>query len=96
MIDTAPTFVAEQQDPNWAGADLGELARIDAPVLLTQGDQSPPWFFGILAKLAELIEGATVRTYPGAGHAPHLTHPDDYLATVTDFLVRAPEPALMR
>jgi pimeloyl-ACP methyl ester carboxylesterase len=96
MIDAAPAFVAEQQDPDWAGVDLLELARVDVPVLLTQGDQSPPWFFGIVAKLAELVEGATVRTYLGAGHAPHLTHPDDYLATVTDFLVRTPEPALVR
>jgi pimeloyl-ACP methyl ester carboxylesterase len=93
MIDTAPTFAAEQQDPNWAGVDLAELARIDAPVLLTRGDQSPPWFFGIVAKLAETIDGAELRTYPVAGHAPHLTHPNDYIETVTDFLARSRDPA---
>jgi pimeloyl-ACP methyl ester carboxylesterase len=96
MIDSAPAFVAEQRDPNWAGLDVAELSRVDLPVLLTQGDQSPPWFPGIVAKLAELIDGSEVRTYRGAGHAPHVTHPDDYVATVTDFLVRLPEPALLR
>jgi pimeloyl-ACP methyl ester carboxylesterase len=96
MVDSAPAFVAEQQDPNWASLDLAELSRVDLPVLLTQGDQSPPWFAGIVAKLAELVDGATVLTYRGAGHAPHITHPDDYLAAVTEFLVRAPEPALLR
>jgi pimeloyl-ACP methyl ester carboxylesterase len=96
MIDGAAAFVAEQQDPNWASLDLAELPRIDLPVLLTQGNDSPPWFAGIVAKLAELVEGAMVRTYNGAGHAPHITHPDDCLATVTDFLMRSPEPALSR
>jgi pimeloyl-ACP methyl ester carboxylesterase len=96
MVDSAPAFVAEQRDSDWASLDLAELSRVDRPVLLTQGDQSPPWFAGIVAKLAELVDGATVLTYRGAGHAPHLTHPDDYLAALTEFLVRTPEPALLR
>ena len=37
------------------------------------------------------IDHAEVHTYRGAGHAPHLTNPGDYLATVTDFLSRSPE-----
>jgi pimeloyl-ACP methyl ester carboxylesterase len=96
MIESATAFAAEQRDPDWASVDLAGLSGIDLPVLLTQGDQSPPWFFGIVAKLAELVPGASTRTYHGAGHAPHLTHPNDYLATVLDFLVRSPEPALLR
>ena len=95
MIETAPAFVAEQRDPQWASADLAELSHAPCPVLLTQGSQSPPWFLGIIAKLAEAIDGAEVQTYRGAGHAPHITHPNDYLATTTDFLVRPLEPALL-
>jgi pimeloyl-ACP methyl ester carboxylesterase len=94
MIDSAPAFTAEQRDPAWASMDPTALARIESPVLLSQGDQSPPWFFGIVAKLGGLIEGAETRTYPGAGHAPHITHPRDYLEGVTDFLARLREPAL--
>jgi pimeloyl-ACP methyl ester carboxylesterase len=96
MIASAPAFVAEQQDANWASVDPAELSGIELPVLLTQGDQSPPWFPVIVAKLAEAIESATVRTYAGAGHAPHITHPDDYLAGVADFLARLAEPAQLR
>jgi pimeloyl-ACP methyl ester carboxylesterase len=95
MIETAPAFVAEQRDPNWASVDLAELSQARCPVLLTQGDQSPTWFLGVIAKLAEGIDGAEVRTYRGAGHAPHITHPNDYLATITDFLVRSLEPTLL-
>jgi pimeloyl-ACP methyl ester carboxylesterase len=93
MIDSAPAIVAEQQDANWASVDPVELSGIELPMLLTQGDQSPPWFPPVVAKLAEAIESANVLTYSGAGHAPHLTHPDDYLAGVTDFLSRLPELA---
>jgi pimeloyl-ACP methyl ester carboxylesterase len=93
MIDTAPAIVAEQRDRDWASVDLAELARIELPVLLTQGDQSPSWFRPIVAKLAEAIEGAELETYREAGHAPHVTHPGDYLATVTYFLVRQQEEA---
>jgi pimeloyl-ACP methyl ester carboxylesterase len=93
MIDTASAVLAEQQDPNWASVDPVALSGIDLPVLLTQGDESPPWFPPIVAKLAAAIESANVLTYSGAGHAPHLTHPDDYLAGVTEFLALLPEPA---
>ena len=89
MVDSAPAFVAEQKDPMWAGVELTALADIACPVLLTQGEASPPWFSPIVAKLAAAIEHAEVHTYPAAGHAPHLTHPSDYLAAVTGFLSRA-------
>lgn len=91
MVDSAQTFVAEQQDPMWASVELDELASIECALLLTQGDQSPAWFRPIVAKLAEAIDQAEVHTYRGAGHAPHLTHPSDYLARVTDFLSRSSE-----
>jgi pimeloyl-ACP methyl ester carboxylesterase len=87
MVDSAPAFVAEQQDPAWADA---ELANISCPLLITAGDNSPPWFAPIVSKLAAAIGHAEVHTYRGAGHAPHLTNPGDYLAAVTDFFSREP------
>ncbi len=86
MIDGAAAFVAEQLDPDWASIDLGELANIASPALITDGDSSPPWFRPITQKLAEALPGAETHTYEGAGHAPHLTHPQDYLAVVGEFL----------
>lgn len=96
MIDTAPSFAAEQGDPEWAYVDPAELSRLRCPVLLMQGDQSPPWFPVIVGKLAEGVDGAEVHTYRGGGHAPHLTHPNDYLAVVADFLMRSREAMLVR
>jgi pimeloyl-ACP methyl ester carboxylesterase len=96
MIDSAPAFVAEQGDPTWASVDLAALTHVECPVLLTQGDQSPPWFLEIVAKLAEEMEQAEVLTYWGAGHAPHITHPNDYLRATTAFLARSRERTLVR
>ena len=88
MVDSAAAFVAEQQDPAWADIELDELASTSFPLLLTKGDESPAWFPPIVVKLGNAVGHAEVHTYRGAGHAPHLTHPGDYLATVTDFLAR--------
>jgi pimeloyl-ACP methyl ester carboxylesterase len=55
------------------------------PVLLTQGDQSPPFFSKIIARLGETIDGAEVKTLPGAGHIPHMTHPAEYVSTISRF-----------
>jgi pimeloyl-ACP methyl ester carboxylesterase len=88
MIDSAPAFVAEQQDPAWADIELDELASSPPPLLLTRGDESPPWFAPIVTTLGGAIGDAEVHTYSGAGHAPHLTHPGDYVTTVMSFLSR--------
>jgi pimeloyl-ACP methyl ester carboxylesterase len=86
MIESAPAFAAEQSDPWWAVADPRALARTAAPVLVTQGDSSPPWFPAIVAALVDAIDGAELQTYDGAGHAPHISHPGDYVRVVSAFL----------
>lgn len=91
-INNAPTFVDDMGDPDWGDIDLSDLARLSLPVLLTQGDQSPPWFFAIIAELARVMRHAEVHTFAGAGHAPHLTNPDDYVAAVTDSIARSRQP----
>jgi len=88
MVAHADTFAAEQHDPAWADIDLDSLSGIQFPVLLTQGEESPPFFSKIIARLAEVIEGAEVSTLSGAGHVPHMTHPAEYVAAISGFLTR--------
>ena len=88
MVDGAAAFVAEQRDPAWASIDVAELASIASPLLITDSDASPPWFRPITRKLVEALPAATAHTYEGSGHAPHLTHPEDYLSVVGEFLSR--------
>ena len=89
MINNAGTFAEQQRDPGGLAIDLAALAAIDAPVLLTQGDQSPPFVAAIIARLQPAIYESTVKTIAGAGHLPHLTHADEWRAIVTDFARRA-------
>lgn len=88
MVGLADPFAAEQRDPAWADIDLDSLSDIRFPVLLTQGEESPPFFSKIIGRLSEVIHGVEVRTLPGAGHVPHLTHPTEYVATISGFLTR--------
>ena len=85
MAANAHTFAGEQRDPAWAEIDLDALGAIPFPVLFTQGDQSPPFFSKVIARLAEGIDSAEVRTLPGAGHVPHETHPAEYVAVISRF-----------
>ena len=47
----APTFADELRDPQGVVPDIDALAALERPVLLTQGDQSPPFFAQIIARL---------------------------------------------
>jgi pimeloyl-ACP methyl ester carboxylesterase len=84
-MNNAPAFLDEVQDPKVADLDLSALARVSSPVLLTEGDQSLPWYPKIMSKLARAIDGAERLTFPGAGHVPHQTHPDEYVRAIVEF-----------
>ena len=82
MVRNAHTFAAEQRDRAGGSADL---STIECPVLLTRGDASLEWFTPIVAGLVEAIPHASLETIAGSGHAPHLTHPDEYVELITRF-----------
>jgi pimeloyl-ACP methyl ester carboxylesterase len=83
----ALTWLNEQDDPQWDSLDLDALSGYSGPILLSQGDQSPPWFGAIMSRLEKSVKRPTRHTFRGAGHVPHLTHPADYVSTVTKFLL---------
>lgn len=83
----AQTWLDEQDDPDWAALDVHGLAACTAPVLLSSGTESPAWFGAVLDRLAAALPRAQRNTFRGAGHIPHVTHPQDYAATVTAFLL---------
>ena len=87
MLANALTWVDEMRDPDWAAIDLSGLRASSVPVLLTQGDQSLPWFPRIIDRLRSAMpETGQVHTFHGAGHAPHVTHPDEYVSVTTRFI----------
>jgi pimeloyl-ACP methyl ester carboxylesterase len=88
MIWNGPTYLDELHDPSWRTVDERALAKFDGPALLTAGSTSPAMFALIGDRLAELLPRATRLTYPSAGHIPHVTHPEEYVATLVDFVSR--------
>ncbi|MGH7384102.1 MAG: alpha/beta fold hydrolase [Candidatus Rokuibacteriota bacterium] len=86
FIENAPTFLDEAGDPEQLAFDLAWVKTFSRPLLLSKGDQSPPTFAPVVAKLAEALPNARVVTFRGAGHTPHVTHPAAYVETITGFI----------
>lgn len=85
MIANAPTVPDELNDPDPWSTDERVLARYRGPLLLTSGDQSPPVHTAVVRRLAALLPQAEHVVCPGAGHIPHVTHPDEYVHQVLAF-----------
>lgn len=86
MTGNAPTYLDELNDPECVSVDETRLAAFEGPVLITAGDQSPAIFEPVARRLARLLPAAVRTTYVGAGHIPHVTHPEEYLAGVVGFI----------
>lgn len=93
FVINAPTFLDETNEPDSAKTvDLAALSRFQQPALVTQGDQSPPFFALILEKIAPALPHARRHTFRGSGHVPHVTHPADYARLVGEFIGAAVQP----
>jgi len=84
-IENAPTFLDEANDPECFEFDLECIKAFPQPALITIGGQSPPTFAPVVAKLAQVLPHAEVVTFSGAGHIPHVTHPDAYIEAIKRF-----------
>jgi pimeloyl-ACP methyl ester carboxylesterase len=86
FLANAPTFLDEHDDPRGADLDLPHLAGYTGPALLTRGAAGPPWFATITSRLVEALPQAATHTFEGAGHIPHITHPEAYARVLTAFV----------
>lgn len=66
--------------------DLGTLASLDLPLLVSSGTESPPLEAAAAEGLVALVPTARLQVLGGAGHIPHRTHPDEYAAMLTRFI----------
>jgi pimeloyl-ACP methyl ester carboxylesterase len=82
-MGNAQTFIDLREDPDWATLDIAGLARVPRPILMTVGETSPDWLRQAARALAEAA-GIPTREIGGAGHSPHLTHPDALVAVVEE------------
>jgi pimeloyl-ACP methyl ester carboxylesterase len=85
FIYNAPTFYDETQDLGSLQLDTKELSHFNQPALLTHGTESLPFYLAVLEQLAKVIPGARRMTFQGAGHVPHMSHPEQYIEAVKEF-----------
>lgn len=81
----APTYLDEMADPTASSIDTAALATTTVPLLLTHGTESPVLFPAVIAELAKLVPAARVEILEGAGHIPHATHPEEWIARLMAF-----------
>ena len=81
----ARTFLDELADETALSIDTAALASTDVPLLLTHGTESPVLFPAVIAELAQLVPEARVEVIEGAGHIPHTTHTEDWIARLIAF-----------
>jgi pimeloyl-ACP methyl ester carboxylesterase len=86
FIENAPTFLDEARDPEQLAFDPARIKAFPRPALLTMGDQSPPIFAPVVARLRDAAPGLRVATFAGAGHIPHVTHAGAYIEAVAGFI----------
>ena len=85
FIFNAPTFLDEIHDPSNLEFNIESLSVFRKPALLTNGSESPPFFTMALNRISQGLPQAKRLTFQGAGHVPHLSHPEQYIETVTRF-----------
>ena len=81
----APTYLDELADETALLIDTAALAKTRVPLLLTHGTESPELFPAVITELAQLVPAARVEVLEGAGHIPHATHPENWVARLVAF-----------
>lgn len=92
MTDNAATFLDEALAPDSETVDEGALGQYAGPVLITSGGESPPMFRPVVEYLERLLPQAQYVEYAGAGHIPHVTHPEAFVNEVKAFTSRIYRP----
>ncbi len=85
FIYNAPTWYDEMHDPNSLEIDFTTLSDFKKPALFSTGSASPPFFPVIIDKLMTAIPHAKRIIIEGAGHVPHISHPEKYIEIVRNF-----------
>ena len=89
ILDNAAEMQAETLSPDiFPALTCADLAALDRPVLLLNGELSPRLFHLINVELARCLPRATQAVIPHTSHAIHVGNPPSYQEAVREFLAR--------
>jgi non-heme chloroperoxidase len=87
ILDNAPEMRAETLSPDiFPALACADVAALDRPVLLLNGELSPRLFHLIIDELARCLPRATKAVIPHTSHVVHVGNPVAYHAAVLGFL----------
>uniref|UniRef100_Q47C03 Carboxylesterase BioH (Pimeloyl-CoA synthesis) n=1 Tax=Dechloromonas aromatica (strain RCB) TaxID=159087 RepID=Q47C03_DECAR len=88
LADPRPSDAVLATGLNWLrDIDLRDIApQVKAPTLLIHGGADPLMPLGAAKALTALIPGASLEAFADCAHAPFISRPDEFLATVRRFL----------
>lgn len=89
MISNAHTWLDQYDDPTRLTVDITTLAWARFPITLVVGECTHDMYKLVAEELADRLPFLRTVTLPGAGHAPHLTHPRPFAEVLLGHL-RAP------
>lgn len=92
FVRHAARWAEEYGDPEAITPDPVALREVLIPVLLTEGTLSPPFLHRITAALASRLRNVQLQRIPGAGHAPQVTRPHQYVGLLVSFLLERNVP----
>ncbi len=88
FVSNALTWLDETRDPEALTVDLGALTSFPHAALVSHGSESPPFFPIVVEQVANALPNVQRRTFEGAGHVPHISHPEEFVESVRTFAGR--------
>lgn len=89
FLDNVDELKAETTSTNYIPDFTSDaIEKVRCPVLLVEGDQSPPFFHAILDVLESYLPNAVRARIPDASHGIHSDNARAYNTLVLDFLLR--------
>ena len=86
MLANAATWLDQYRDPNRLALAPDRLAGAKRPLTITRGTTSPPIYGPSLDLVLAGAPNLASTFIVGAGHAAPLTHPDDLVGIIVDFI----------
>ena len=86
FCSTDPVVARQFARATFLGDNRADLGRLPVPALVLQCSEDAIAPQGVGEYVAEHTPGSTFRQLGATGHCPHLSHPDETIAAIRDYL----------